>query len=112
MLRESNSWLGLGYVKLCSMVFGRKRSSVLRTSCIKPSTERHKLQGSHWQDATEYQLQAATMLLMGVELRWMEEVLHHLHTLFRVHIQATTPHPLFNIGDRSIGAVQGLGTIL
>ena len=38
----------------------------------------------------------------------MEEILHHLHSLFRVHIQATTPHPLFNIDDRSLGAVQDL----
>ena len=38
----------------------------------------------------------------------MEEILHHLHTLFRVHIQATTPHPLFNIDDISLGAVQDL----
>ena len=41
-------------------------------------------------------------------LRWMEEILHHLHTLFRLHIQATTPHPLFNFDDRSLGAVQDL----
>ena len=41
-------------------------------------------------------------------LRWMEEILHHLHTLFRVHIQATTPHPPFNIDDTSLGAVQDL----
>ena len=38
----------------------------------------------------------------------MEEILHHLHTLFRLHIQATTPHPLFNIDDRSLGTVQDL----
>ena len=38
----------------------------------------------------------------------MEEILHHLHSLFRVHIQATTPHPLFNIDDRSLWAVQDL----
>ena len=38
----------------------------------------------------------------------MEEILHHLHTLFRVHTQAITPHPLFNIDDRFLGAVQDL----
>ena len=43
----------------------------------------------------------------------MEEILHHLHALSRVHIQAKTPHSL-NIDDKSLGAVQDLchGTIL
>ena len=48
------------------------------------------------------------LIALLLVLRWMEEILHHLHTLFRVHIQATTPHPLFNIDDRSLGAVQDL----
>ena len=48
------------------------------------------------------------VVVVLVVLQWMEEILHHLHSLFRVHIQATTPHPLFNIDDRSLGAVQDL----
>ena len=48
------------------------------------------------------------LLLLLLLLLWMEEILHHLHTLFRVHIQATTPRLPFNIDDRSLGAVQDL----
>ena len=53
-------------------------------------------------------LVVVVVVVVVVVARWMEEILHHLHTLFRAHIQATTPHPLFNINDRSLGAVQDL----